>query len=203
MNLEKALSFAMLAFAAWTGAYLGLMPATPAAFGDLTVQGGVPLKADFNLGAVIDNTPFSVYYAPARRNPFVPFQPPAAGAPTAVQPVSSQFDFPRPQPVSAVPLIDLPAKPGTEPAEKIDPAQARKDESLPVYLVGFARLGEGTDTDRKAILADKQSGAVYTAREGDVILGLIVARITPCSVIIVMPNGRRVEFLHDILKEQP
>ena len=40
----------------------------------------VVLTNDFDIGKVLDNTPFNSYYSPVKRNPFIPVQPKASGA---------------------------------------------------------------------------------------------------------------------------
>ena len=57
------------------------------------------------------------------------------------------------------------------------------------------------EEDRKAILANKKTGEIYTVKQGDEVLTLKITGITPYSVLILMNDGRKVEFLRDILKE--
>lgn len=212
MNIEKILFVTILLMGG--AVYIQYRePYEPAEYKNCTTEREAEIKPDFRIRDVIDNTPFRQYYVSAARNPFVPVQDESHGniadSRSDVDTVSSRFTFPwhdrRDDPGKKdVQVAQLPDKnPPDEDIVKVDPAEQRKDNTIPVYLIGFAKTSEKNEMPRKAILAHKKTGQIYSLQVGEECLGMTVADITPYSVVIRMADGRRIEFLNDILKETP
>lgn len=239
MNIERMLTYILLAFIIWSGTYIMVKQPEFPEYGDKTMQQGIDIVADFDLGSVLDNAPLEHYYDPVKRDPFIPFshqkQLEVTGEPSDVEKIKKTLDFPwkftkeKPEKEESLPekkekpeeeepppekkakppkeiltLSDIPDKPG-EPdviPEPVSTENVKKDESIPVYLVGFVKTSSEEEKERKAILSNKITGELYTVQEGDSLLGMTISQITPFSIIIQLENGRRVEFLHDMLKEE-
>lgn len=178
----------------------------------------VVLTRDFEIENVLDNTPFGNYYSPVKRNPFIPVKPKVSNTigdtESIIKKINPNFKWPwqetkpkiekKPEPVKGdVAVTNLPMKNPVDekPPQKIDPTAQKKDKTIPVYLIGFAKESEGATKPRKAILANKKTGELYTLKTGENLLSMTIVEITPYSVIIKMDDGRKVEFLNDILKE--
>lgn len=187
-------------------------------YGKRSTTRDVTLSSDFKIGNVLDNTPFREYYSPSSRNPFIPVQEQNTDTITdnsaKVDTIDPSFHWPGTERIpdrthgtaeEDVEITSLPNKhpDDEEPPTPIDPAEQKKDETIPVYLIGFAKASEETQKPRKAILANKRTGELYTLKKGERLLSMTIMGITPYSVIIKMDDGRKVEFLNDILKETP
>jgi hypothetical protein len=225
MNIEKLIMTVMLCFVSWSSVYIAVSQPKEKVFGNKHLVTELRRTDDFDLETVIDNKPFTGYYLGDKRNPFVPveFTKPedGSGAPTEVTSIDPKFKWkfpkpdvkpeppkPDPEPVvtppvidNDVPVVNIPGKPG--PEEKPEEPVIKKAEELgiPVALIGFVKT-EGAGP-RKAILANRKSGEVFTVTEGEYIsrLDMRIVTVTPFSIILKMKNGERVEFVNDILKE--
>jgi len=187
-------------------------------YGKRSTTREVTITSDFKISNVLDNTPFGEYYSPVARNPFIPVKERSTDTITdngsRINTIDPSFNWPgtERQPVTInettevdVEITSLPNKhpDDEEPPTQINPVEQRKDKTIPVYLIGFAKASEETDKPRKAILANKKTGELYTLERGERLLSMTIMGITPYSVIIKMDDGRKVEFLNDILKETP
>ncbi len=216
----------MLCITAMTGVYVGTSQSEPKRFGRKQVKSAIDRTPDFSLETVIDNKPFNSYFAADRRNPFIPvvYKKPDvnSGNPTVVKTEDPDIKWPSwtfpkpkpdPEPVTPdppktpvytpgdVPVVNIPKKP--DPDEKPEEPEVKpaEDTGIPVELIGFAET-EGNE-GRKAILANKKTGEVFTVTEGEHLaaFGMEIITITPFSIIMKMKNGEKVEFVNDILKE--
>jgi hypothetical protein len=225
MNIEKVILLAMMGLVA-SGVFVTRRLPPPREYDPLRTSPEVTITKDFDLESVLDNTPFDQYYQTGRRNPFVPVEYTKPAKPDAalnpIKRITKDFRFPwqrpketpktdpKPKPKDTapprrdVPIAALPAKPESEaPPEQLDKKAQQESKTIPVYLIGFAKTYTDKDADRKALLANKSTGEIYTVKKGDAPsgLGLTITDVTPYSVIIFMQDGRRVEFLNDVLKE--
>jgi hypothetical protein len=168
-------------------------------------------SSDFDLDTVFTNDPLNSFYNPEKRNPFIPHQDPKwvrpDSKPLIRKKISQLFKWIKDiaKPIVAhienyAPKVrnDIPPKPD-QSYVKVDNRIVKKDKSIPVYLIGFAKTEPGKE--RKVLLFDKKTGTVYTVVRGNSILDLTILDITPYSVLMELKNGKRIEYFKDILKE--
>jgi hypothetical protein len=212
MNIEKTLFWSVTAFTLYAGIFMAWDKETPSSPLKRHIAQSVRIEPDFDISSIIDNKPFDSFYSSEERNPFLPYIddslthiPDHKGD---IQDIDDTFVFStddkhNPDDISVhTDTVDIPDKPDDSPddMQKVDTDIVKRDESIPVYLIGFVKTESEQDRNRKVILSHKTTGRVYTAEKGNILLGLSILEVTPYSVKMELKNGRRIEYCNDILK---
>jgi len=212
MNIEKILFWSVTAFVLYAGIFMAWDNETPSSPLKRHIAQSVCIEPDFDISSVIDNRPFDSFFSSDERNPFLPYIdeslthiPDHQGD---IQDIDDTFVFPADDrdDTDDAPVytdtVNIPDKPDDtqDDIQKVDTDIVKKDETIPVYLIGFVKTESEQDRNRKVILSHKTTGRVYTAEKGNILLGLSILEVTPYSVKMELKNGRRIEYCNDILK---
>ena len=211
MHIEKAIFYLVIGFTVYICFMMAGLSYKTDTVSESPVSQGIRITPDFDISAVLDNTPFTDYYSSGKRNPFIPYQDrkfaDIPDNPDNINTIDTTFTFPDDGSISDtvdIPdadTIDIPDKPGTDDdPEKVDTDIVKQDESIPVYLIGFVKTESKQDKNRKAILSHKTTGRVYTVQRGNILLGLSILKVTPYSVTMELGSGRKIEYCYDLLK---